>query len=103
MGENLLREALCSSSLLTIGTMTRSAPSLIAVSITITALISSATTGRAAEVRTWTSAAGSHKTEAEFVELTDDGTVVLKTKAGKTIQVPLSKLSEADQTFARSQ
>jgi S1-C subfamily serine protease len=35
------------------------------------------------------------------VELKDDGNVVLKTKAGKTIQVPLGKLSEADQAFAR--
>jgi S1-C subfamily serine protease len=56
-----------------------------------------------AEMRTWTSAAGNHTTEAEFVELKDDGTVVLKTKAGKTIRVPLSKLLGADQAFARSQ
>jgi S1-C subfamily serine protease len=56
-----------------------------------------------AEMRTWTSAAGNHTTEAEFVELKDDGTVLLKTRAGKTIQVPLSKLSDADQAFARSQ
>src|SRR4051812_44695662 len=54
----------------------------------------------AAEMRTWTSASGSHTTDAEFVELKDDGNVVLKTKAGKTIQVPLGKLSEADQAFA---
>jgi S1-C subfamily serine protease len=56
-----------------------------------------------AEMRTWTSAAGNHTAEAEFVELKDDGAVVLKTKAGKTIEVPLSKLSAADQAFARSQ
>ena len=56
-----------------------------------------------AEMRTWHSAAGNHTTEAEFVELKDDGAVVLKTKAGKTIDVPLSKLSDADQKFARSQ
>jgi S1-C subfamily serine protease len=61
-----------------------------------------ASLGRAAEMRTWTSATGSHTTEAEFVELKDDGNVVLKTKAGKTILVPLGKLSEADQAFARA-
>src|SRR4051812_19952810 len=54
----------------------------------------------AAEMRTWTSASGSHTTEAEFVELKDDGNVVLKTKAGKTVHVPLSKLSETDQAYA---
>ena len=57
---------------------------------------------RAAEMRTWTSATGSHTTEAEFVELKDDGIVVLKTKAGKTIEVAIGKLSEADQAYARS-
>ena len=51
--------------------------------------------------RTWTSASGNHKTDAEFVDLTDDGLVVLKTSEGKTIEVPLSKLSDGDQEFAR--
>src|SRR6478735_5488978 len=56
----------------------------------------------AGEMRTWSSSSKAHKTEAEFVELKDDGVVVLKTKAGKTIEVPLSRLSENDQAYARS-
>src|SRR3954452_8404432 len=68
----------------------------------LTAILAIASIGAAAEMRTWTSASGSHTTDAEFLELKDDGNVVLKTKAGKTIQVPLGKLSEADQAFARA-
>jgi S1-C subfamily serine protease len=68
------------------------------VLIAVLAIVS---VGRAGELRTWTSASGSHTTEAEFVELKDDGTVVLKTTAGKTIEVAIGKLSEADQAFAR--
>src|SRR3989442_12728880 len=60
-------------------------------------------TGSIAETRPWSSASGAYKTEAELVQLKDDGTVVLKTKAGKTVEVPLSKLSAADQAYARSQ
>src|SRR5262245_58770866 len=56
----------------------------------------------AGEMRTWSSSSGAHKTEAEFVEVKDDGVVVLKSKAGKTIEVPLSRLSEGDQAYARS-
>src|ERR1043165_8601942 len=61
------------------------------------------TTDRAAETRTWTSKTGGHTTEAELVQLKDDGNVVLKTKAGRTIEVPISKLSDADQAYARKQ
>src|SRR5437868_4755077 len=67
----------------------------------LVAALAIASVGRAAEMRTWTSASGSHTTEAEFVELKDDGNVVLKTKAGKTIEVAIGKLSGADQAFAR--
>lgn len=56
-----------------------------------------------ASARTWSSTSGSYTVEAEFIELKDDGTVVLKTQAGKTIEVSLAKLSTADQEFARSQ
>src|SRR5262249_36693993 len=83
--------------------MTRRLPQLSVVAIVMGAVLLRLSSAARAEMRTWTSAAGNHTTEAEFVELKDDGTVVLKTKAGKTIQVPLSKLSDADQAFARSQ
>src|SRR4051794_26336120 len=52
--------------------------------------------------RTRSSASGAHKTEAELVELKDDGTVVLKTQAGKTVSLPMSRLSEADQAYVRA-
>lgn len=59
--------------------------------------------GFTVELRTWKSATGSYSTEAEFVELTADGAVRLKRKDGSTVNVPLAKLSSADQEFARSQ
>jgi hypothetical protein len=50
-----------------------------------------------AELRTWTSIVGT-KVEAELVSLTGNQ-VTLKTKAGKTLKLPLNKLSKADQEF----
>ncbi|MDG1363504.1 MAG: leucine-rich repeat protein, partial [Akkermansiaceae bacterium] len=49
-------------------------------------------------MRTWTSDIGT-KIEAELVSLAD-GKVTLKTKTGRTLKVPLHKLSKADQEFA---
>ena len=49
-------------------------------------------------LRTWTSDIGT-KIEAELVSLAD-GEVTLKTKTGRTLKVPLKKLSKADQEFA---
>tara|TARA_B100000963_G_scaffold319329_1_gene301116 strand:- start:342 stop:1103 length:762 start_codon:yes stop_codon:yes gene_type:complete len=50
-----------------------------------------------AELRTWTSIVGT-KIEAELVALTGNQ-VTLKTAAGKTLKLPLNKLSKADQQF----
>src|SRR3954451_16525236 len=61
-----------------------------------------ATAVSAAEMRTWSSSSGAHTTEAELVELKDDGNVVLKTQAGKSISVPMSRLSESDQAYVRA-
>ena len=79
---------------------------LAAVSLVVLVFALPALTG---EVRTWSSATGAYKTEAELVQLKDDGTVVLKKKDGAMIEVPLSKLSvrrpavrpRADQAQAR--
>ena len=49
------------------------------------------------KLRTWTSSIGT-KIEAELVSSTGEQ-VTLKTKAGRTLQVPLKKLSKADQEF----
>jgi hypothetical protein len=53
------------------------------------------------KLRTWTSSIGT-KIEAELVSRTGEQ-VTLKTKAGKTLKVPLNKLSKADQEFAAAQ
>ena len=53
-----------------------------------------------AELRTWTSIVGT-KVEAELVSLTGNQ-VTLKTNAGKTLKLPLKKLSKADQEFLKA-
>lgn len=58
-----------------------------------------------AEMRTWTSAADGKTVEAEFLGITGAGatTVIrLRTAAGKEIPFPLSRLSEADQLWAKA-
>ena len=50
--------------------------------------------------RTWTDTTGKFKTKARFVELAGD-TVTLETDKGKSLTIPLAKLSEADQEMAR--
>ena len=49
------------------------------------------------KLRTWTSSIGT-KIEAELVSHTGEQ-VTLKTKAGRTLKVPLNKLSKPDQEF----
>jgi S1-C subfamily serine protease len=53
------------------------------------------------EVRTWKSAKGNYSLEAELLELQPDGKVRLKRKNGTTVEVPLDRLSPADQKYAR--
>ncbi len=60
-------------------------------------LVFPARTG-AAEVRTWTDSTGKHKIKAEFVSL-EDGKVTLEKSDGSTLEIPLAKLSKADQKF----
>jgi hypothetical protein len=55
--------------------------------------------GANGEIRTWTSASGQHKFEAEFAGM-KDGVVTLRNAAGKNTDVPLDKLSTADRKFA---
>lgn len=55
-----------------------------------------------AEVRTWSDATGKFKIEAELIEATDEHVVLQKTD-GKTVKVPIAKLSEADQQFVADQ
>jgi hypothetical protein len=53
-------------------------------------------------LRAWTDATGKFKTEAAFLDL-KDGKVRLKKEDGTTITVPIERLSDADQAFARTQ
>ena len=48
--------------------------------------------------REWTDFTGAHTVEAEFADL-KDGKVLLKKGDGRTITIPLDKLSSADQNF----
>ena len=47
-------------------------------------------------LRTWTDASGTRKVEASLVD-SADGTVRLKKPDGKVVEIPLEKLSAADQ------
>jgi len=51
-----------------------------------------------AAFRTWSDATGTHQIEARLVA-TQDGWVQLETRDGKTVELPISKLSSADQQF----
>ena len=53
-----------------------------------------------AELRTWTAVNGK-EVEAEFVS-NEEGVVKLKLKSGKVFEVPLNKLSKADQEFLKA-
>lgn len=53
-----------------------------------------------AEMRTWTDKSGKFSVEAEFVEILD-GKLRLKLADGKTVALPLAKISEKDRVFVR--
>lgn len=56
----------------------------------------------AAEQRTWTDNTGKFSVEAELVEV-KDGQAVLKRSDGKTVSVPVNRLSKADQEYVQKQ
>jgi hypothetical protein len=53
---------------------------------------------RAARTRTWTDAAGKYSVVAEFSGMSSD-VVLLRKADGKTIKIPLDKLSDADREW----
>ena len=55
---------------------------------------------RPAGARKWVDATGDHSVEAELADFRD-GVVRLKTDDGRTISLPLARLSEADQEYVR--
>lgn len=58
----------------------------------------SVSTSLADEVRVWTDSTGKHKIKAAFVSVEDDQ-VTLEKPDGSTIEIPLKKLSKADQKY----
>lgn len=54
-----------------------------------------------AEERDWTRAADGKKIRAEFVGMKDETTVKIKMSNGRTFEVPLTSLSEADATYIK--
>ena len=69
--------------------------------ILIAALLIFAVCTPVASARTWTDSTGKFTVEAEFVDF-KDGKVQLKKEDGKIVTIPVEKLSEADQAFAKS-
>ena len=55
-----------------------------------------------AEARIWTDRSGTHKIDAEFVAVQGQR-VLLQTTEGRTVAVPIDRLSETDQDFLRNQ
>ena len=53
------------------------------------------------KLRTWTDASGQHKTKARYVSRSEEE-VTLKTDAGRSIVLPIDKLSAEDQEFLSS-
>ncbi len=52
--------------------------------------------------RTWTDSTGKYQVQADFVKF-ENGQVFLKTQDGKTLAIPMSKLSTADQSWVRDE
>jgi hypothetical protein len=52
------------------------------------------------DLREWLDSTGRHKIKARFLRLID-GTVYLKSESGSERKIPLERLSEKDQAFAK--
>ncbi|MCA9142972.1 MAG: PQQ-binding-like beta-propeller repeat protein [Planctomycetaceae bacterium] len=77
-------------------TLCRHTSSLILATVACSITVTSAQD----KLRTWTDVTGQHKSRAAFVALEDDQ-VTLRREDGKTVKIPLDRLSAADQAFAR--
>ena len=56
-----------------------------------------------AELRTWTSKSGKFTVKAELLSVDPTGVVILRRDDGKTIKVPMDKLSKEDQGYVLDQ
>ncbi len=66
--------------------------------ITYLVLQTASVHGQAGDMREWSDATGKFKVTASLMEV-KDGTAFLKAKDGKTLKIPVAKLSAADQSF----
>ncbi len=73
--------------------------SLLPASILIS-LIASFCSAQLSEPRQWSDSTGGHKITATFIEV-KEGNVFLKTSQGKTIKIPVARLSLADQELIK--
>ncbi len=64
-------------------------------------LLVATSVGVSAEIRTWTDSTGKFQVRAKFVSLTV-GKVTLELEAGGQVEIPLNKLSAADQTYVKA-
>ena len=71
----------------------------VALALTIAAYLAIASAAEE-KARTWTDVTGKHKTRAAFVALEGDE-ITLRREDGTTVKLPLARLSNADQAFAR--
>lgn len=77
------------------------APNRVVYLLTVATSLSYTLAVGGAELRTWTDKTGRFKIEAEFVEAQGE-TVFLERKDGGRIEVPLSRLSDADQQAVKA-
>ncbi len=72
----------------------------LATAAMILSLFSAIANAQLNEMREWSDSTGGHKIKATFIEL-KDGNVFLKTAQGKTIKIPVARLSSADQELVK--
>lgn len=72
--------------------------SVVAFVLALMVQLSSAPPASAGEPRTWTDSTGKFQITASLIEVRD-GSVFLETESGKTVKIPVTRLSRADQDF----
>jgi hypothetical protein len=73
----------------------------VGITLTVVAFFSFVTVHAAPPSRTWTDSTGKFKRQGRLLEL-DGDTVVLETSEGKTLRIPLEKLSKQDREFVEA-
>jgi hypothetical protein len=74
-------------------------PSMVR-SLLMLVLCASTACAQSDDAREWIDSTGTHKIVASLIEV-NDGVAFLKSKDGKTLKIPLTRLSQADQEFLK--